>query len=211
MRYLFHLCIAWTHLHIFYLFSVFSALTFLLEIRNNCLSWKSWTLWYSLDCKYYGRQTLVARYKASLFLRKKTSTSHQQHCSNCARIYHDFTCNGPKLVQREECFSSTAGQRGGSSSVRLYGCGIVRLLVRLLNCAKMQLWRIQGLIKINVASPRCFGNFMCTFFFHIRSVWGSLKRLSKDGRKILDYSTASDLLQFRDIAICKIRCVCVCV
>lgn len=164
MRYLFHLCIAWTHLHIFYLFSVFSALTFYWKyVTIACLE-RAEPFDIHLIVNIMVDRPLLLAIRQVCFYAKKTSTSHQQHCSNCARIYHDFTCNGPKLVQREECFSSTAGQRGGSSSVRLYGCGIVRLLVRLLNCAKMQLWRIQGLIKINVASPRCFGNFMCTFF-----------------------------------------------
>lgn len=84
----------------------------------------------------------------------KTSTSHPHHSSNCASVFHNLTCNEPKRASWGECFSSTAGQRRGSSSVRLYGCGIVRLLVRLFNGAKTQFWRLQVVIRIDVETRR---------------------------------------------------------
>lgn len=103
----------------------------------------------------------------------KTSTSHPHHSSNCASVFHNFTCNEPKRASWEECFSSTAGQRRGSSSVRLYGCGIVRLLVRLFNGAKTQFWRLQVVIRIDVETRRSWvwlRNFVGTRSLRIKAV-----------------------------------------
>lgn len=108
----------------------------------------------------------------------KTSTSHPHRSSNCTRVFHNFTCNEPKRVSWEECFSSTAGQRRGSSYVRLYGCGIVRLLMRLLNGAKTQFWKLQVVNMIIVESHRrrvCFGIFVGILSW-CRFVWSAVKR-----------------------------------